>query len=86
MKPGFARPVMVHRAVLGSVERFMAILIEHNAGKWPFFVSPRQCVIVPISEKFSDYCQKVYRYLHRLGYNVELDLSNETVNKKVRNH
>jgi threonyl-tRNA synthetase len=41
LKPGYARPVMVHRAILGSVERFMAILIEHLAGKWPFFLSPR---------------------------------------------
>jgi threonyl-tRNA synthetase len=56
LKAGFARPVIIHRAILGSVERFMAILIEHLGGKWPFFLSPRQCVICPISEKYSDYC------------------------------
>jgi threonyl-tRNA synthetase len=58
-KPGFARPVMIHRAVLGSVERFIAILCEHTAGKWPFFVSPRQIVVIPISENFTEYAKKV---------------------------
>ena len=84
IKKGFARPVIVHRAILGSVERFMAILIEHTAGKWPFFMSPRQAIIVPISEKYNDYCQSVYLYLHRLGYQVEVDMSNNTLNKKIR--
>lgn len=51
LKPGFKRPVMIHRAILGSVERFMAILIEHLGGKWPFFLSPRQAIITPISIK-----------------------------------
>jgi threonyl-tRNA synthetase len=65
VKPGYKRPVMVHRAILGSVERFMAILIEHTGGKWPFFLSPRQAVICPISEKFMPYCKSVYLYLHK---------------------
>lgn len=86
LKPGFARPVIIHRAILGSVERFMAILIEHLAGKWPFFLSPRQAVICPISEKYSGYCESVYLYLHKMGYSVELDTSNLTLNKKIRNH
>lgn len=86
MKPGHARPVMVHRAILGSVERFTAILIEHLAGKWPFFLSPKQVIICPISEKFADYCESVYLYLHKKGYQVELDCSNLTLNKKIRNH
>lgn len=64
-KPGFERPVMVHRAILGSVERFMAILIEHLGGKWPFFVSPRQAIIFPIAEKYMPYCESVYLYLHK---------------------
>ena len=59
LKPGFRRPVMVHRAILGSVERFMAILIEHLAGKWPFWLSPRQIIVLPISEKAADYCESV---------------------------
>ena len=56
LKRGFRRPIIVHRAILGSIERFMAILIEHVAGKWPFFCSPRQIMVVPISEKANDYC------------------------------
>jgi threonyl-tRNA synthetase len=64
----------------------MAILIEHLGGKWPFFLSPRQAIICPISEKFADYCESVYLYLHKQGYQVELDLSNLTLNKKIRNH
>jgi len=67
-KPGFKRPVMIHRAVLGSVERFMAILIEHIGGKWPFFLSPRQAIIFPISEKFMPYVRSVYLYLHQRGW------------------
>ena len=86
LKPGFARPVMIHRAILGSVERFFAILTEHLAGKWPFFLSPRQAIITPISEKFTDYCESVYLYLHKQGYQVELDRSSLTLNKKIRNH
>ena len=77
VKSGFARPIMVHRAILGSVERFMAILIEHLAGKWPFFLNPRQIIVVPISEKSNEYCKSVYLYLHKLGYQVKLDRSND---------
>lgn len=75
---------MVHRAILGSVERFMAILIEHLGGKWPFFVSPRQAIIFPIAEKYMPYCESVYLYLHKKGWVVELDRSHNTLNKKVR--
>ena len=74
---------MIHRAVLGSVERFMAVLIEHTAGQWPFFLSPRQCIILPISEKFTGYCESVYLYLHKHGYQVEMDMSSNTLNKKI---
>jgi len=86
VKPGFARPVMIHRAILGSVERFMAILMEHLGGKWPFFLSPRQAIITPISIKSQEYCDSVYLYLHQKGYQVEVDHSNLTLNKKIRNH
>jgi threonyl-tRNA synthetase len=55
IKPGFARPVVIHRAILGSVERFFSILTEHVSGKWPLWLSPRQAIILPISEKFIDY-------------------------------
>ena len=65
LKKGFRRPVIVHRAVLGSVERFMAILTEHCGGRWPFFISPRQIMVVPISEKAQEYCQGVQLYYHQ---------------------
>jgi len=64
IKHGFRRPVIIHRAILGSVERFSAILIEHLGGKWPFWISPRQAIVVPVSDKFIDYCESVYLYLH----------------------
>lgn len=77
---------MIHRAILGSVERFMAILIEHLGGKWPFFLSPRQAIIAPVSQKSQEYCDSVYLYLHQMGYSVQVDHSNLTLNKKIRNH
>lgn len=85
LKSGFARPVIIHRAILGSVERFVAILVEHLAGKWPFFISPRQAKVLPVSEKFLDYCHSVQLYLHQQGFEVELERSNVTLPKKVRN-
>lgn len=85
MKHGFSRPVIIHRAILGSVERFVAILIEHLGGKWPFWINPRQAIVCPISEKFIDYCEGVQLYLHQQGFDVELDRSNLTLNKKIRN-
>ena len=53
------RPVMIHRAILGSVERMLAMLLEHYAGKWPFWLSPRQVIVCPVSARFIDYAQKV---------------------------
>lgn len=85
LKPGFRRPVIIHRAILGSVERFMAILIEHLAGKWPFWISPRQIIILPISEKAAGYCESVYKYFHLKGYHVAVDHTAGQINKKVRN-
>lgn len=84
LKHGHKRPVIVHRAILGSVERFTAILIEHLAGKWPFWISPRQVILVPVSEKFIDYCESVYLYLHHKGFEVEVDRKNSTLPKKIR--
>ena len=85
MKPGFRRPVIIHRAILGSVERFMAILTEHLAGKWPFWLSPRQIIVCPISEKAADYCHSVYLYFHKLGYQASFDRTQGAINKKIRN-
>eukprot|EP00899_Mesostigma_viride_P012864 jgi/Mesvir1/21579/Mv04019-RA.1 len=78
------RPVMIHRAILGSVERMMAILLEHYAGKWPFWLSPRQVIICPVSEKFADYMEQVRARLHQEGYAVEVDSSDRTLTKKIR--
>lgn len=85
LKTGFQRPVMIHRAVLGSVERMLAILCEHTGGKWPFWLSPRQVKIVPISEKYMEYAESIFERLKLEGYAVELDRTNFTINKKVRN-
>lgn len=57
LKSGFERPVIIHRAILGSLERCIAILIEHYGGKWPFWLSPRQIAIIPVSQKFEDYAE-----------------------------
>lgn len=75
---------MIHRAILGSVERFIAMLTEHTAGKWPFWLSPRQIVVCPITDETKDYAEKVYGDLLKLGYNVELDLTKASLNKKIR--
>lgn len=75
----------MHRAILGSVERFCAILIEHLGGKWPFWISPRQVIVCPISDKALDYCESVYLYLHNQGFQCKLDTSSGSINKKVRN-
>jgi len=62
----------------------MAILIEHLAGKWPFFISPRQILICPVAEIYQPYCEKVYKYLHQLGYHCELDLSQKQLPNRIR--
>ncbi|EER17786.1 conserved hypothetical protein [Perkinsus marinus ATCC 50983] len=84
LKHGFERPVMVHRAILGSIERCTAILTEHYGGKWPFWLSPRQVMVVPVSDKYSDYADYLRKQLVRLGYEADADLSTRTMNKKVR--
>lgn len=77
------RPVIIHRAIFGSVERFLAILIEHTAGKWPFWVSPRQVIVCPVSEKFNDYGESVRQQIHDAGYYVDLDTGDKTLKKKI---
>ena len=80
------RPVIIHRAILGSVERMIAILTENFAGKWPFWLSPRQIMIVPVSDKVYNYSQDVVRkQLHDAGFYVDVDVSADTLNKKIRN-
>jgi threonyl-tRNA synthetase len=77
-------PCIIHRAILGSVERMMAVLIEHTGGKWPLWLSPRQATVLPVSEKYLDYARKVHAAIHDKGYYVDLDDSNDTLGKKIR--
>ena len=78
------RIIMIHRAVFGSYERFMAILIEHFAGKFPTWLAPLQTYIVPVSEKFNDYAQKIHAKLIDEGIRAQIDLGSETMNKKIK--
>jgi threonyl-tRNA synthetase len=80
----FQRPVMVHRAMLGSVERMTAVLTEHFGGKWPFWLSPRQCIVIPVDLKFVEYAYDVQQKIHEAGFYVDVDDSSRTLNKKVR--
>lgn len=79
------RPVMIHRAILGSVERMIAILTESFAGKWPFWLSPRQVIVVPVSQSNNDYAEKVAKILWDKGIYSEADVGKETFPKKIRN-
>ncbi|EGS30962.1 threonine--tRNA ligase [Peptoniphilus sp. oral taxon 375 str. F0436] len=81
---GKSQPVMLHRALLGSIERFMGILIEHYAGKFPLWLSPVQVEIIPVSEKFADYARKVEDQLKKAGLRVHLDQRSEKVGYKIR--
>jgi len=81
----YARPVMVHRAILGSVERMFAVLCEHYGGKWPLWLSPRQVMLIPVHAEFNDYCETVRKTLHEAGFYVDVDSSKATFQKKVRN-
>ena len=80
------RPVMLHRAVLGSFERFIGILIESSAGRLPFWLAPRQVVVAAIVSDANEYCQEVVAALRARGVRAELDLRNEKINYKVREH
>jgi len=78
------QPVMVHRALFGSVERFFGVLIEHYAGAFPLWLAPVQMGIVPISERHQTYAEEVQKQLQNAGFRVELDLRNEKMNAKIR--
>ncbi|KGP63260.1 threonyl-tRNA synthetase [Legionella norrlandica] len=79
-------PVMLHRAILGSLERFMGILIEHYAGKLPLWLSPIQAIVLTISEKHNEYAEKVSKTLQKRGIRVNFDLRNEKIGFKIREH
>ena len=80
------RPVMIHRAPFGSMERFVAVLIEHTGGKFPLWLTPVQAVVLPISEKFNDYAQKVVEQLNLSDVRAILDERNEKIGKKIRDN
>ncbi|KFA64144.1 hypothetical protein S40285_00810 [Stachybotrys chlorohalonatus IBT 40285] len=81
---GYARPVMIHRAVLGSFERMIGVLIEHFAGKWPFWLSPRQILVVPVMPAVNDYAKEVQRIFQEKELFIDVDLSGNTFQKKIR--
>lgn len=78
------RPVMIHRAPFGSMERFVAVLIEHTAGKFPLWLTPDQAIILPISEKYHDYAEKVLKYLNNSDIRTLIDTRAEKIGKKIR--
>jgi threonyl-tRNA synthetase len=78
------RPVMIHRAILGSLERFLGALIEHHAGSFPFWVSPIQVVVIPIADRHEEYANEVRMKLEEEGFRVIVDLRSESVSKKIR--
>ena len=78
------RPVMIHRAPFGSMERFVAVLIEHTGGKFPLWLAPEQVMILPISERFNDFAKKVCSFLNNSDIRAAIDDRNETIGKKIR--
>lgn len=81
----FERPVMIHRAMLGSVERMFAVLCEHYGGKWPLWLSPRQIMIIPVHKDWIPYCEEIQKMMHDKYFYVDVASGRETFQKKVRN-
>ena len=79
-------PVMLHRALFGSLERFIGILIEHYAGKLPLWLAPLQAVVIPITSDFDNYAKKIFEECSKAGINTEMDLKNQKINYKIREH
>ena len=79
-------PVMLHRALFGSLERFIGILLENYSGKLPFWISPIQTIVIPISDDFDDYAKKVNLELKQAGISSEIDLKKHNLNYKIREH
>ena len=79
-------PVMLHRALFGSLERFIGILIEHYAGKLPLWLAPTQVVVLPIASEFEDYAKKIFEQCMKVGINTEVDLKNQKISYKIREH
>ncbi|KAF9913376.1 threonyl-tRNA synthetase [Lobosporangium transversale] len=81
----FSRPLIIHRAMLGSLERMIAILTENCAGRWDFWLSPRQVQVIPVAAALTPYAEKVRQQLHDAGFFADVDTSDSTLNKKIRN-
>ncbi|KAF8504177.1 hypothetical protein BU17DRAFT_101430 [Hysterangium stoloniferum] len=79
------RPVMIHRAILGSLERFIGIVTEHFGGKWPFWLSPRQVLVIPVAAPYKDYAAEIVDRLSKLGLWADVDNGENTLPKKIRN-
>jgi len=79
-------PVMIHRALFGSLERFIGILIEHYAGKFPFWIAPLQAMIIPVSDEFDNYAKEINKKIKDVGISCEVDLKNHNLNYKIREH
>ena len=79
-------PVMLHRALFGSLERFIGILIEHYAGKFPFWIAPLQVMVIPVSDEFDIYAKKINKKIRDVGISCEVDLKNHNLNYKIRDH
>ena len=80
------RPIMIHRAPFGSMERFVAVLIEHTGGKFPLWLTPDQVVVLPISEKYNEYAKKVFNFLNNSDIRTLIDDRNEKIGKKIRDN
>ena len=80
------RPIMIHRAPFGSMERFVAVLLEHTGGKFPLWLTPDQVVVLPISEKFNDYAEEVARELNAQDVRTQIDDRNEKIGRKIRDN
>src|SRR5205823_7350173 len=78
------RPVMIHRAILGSIERFLGVLIEHNAGAFPLWLAPVQATLIPIADRHAEYCEGVAAEVRRDGFRVEVDARGERMQAKIR--
>ena len=78
------RPIMIHRAPFGSLERFVAVLLEHTGGKLPLWLTPEQVNVLPVSEKFSDYAKKVCELMNNSDIRASVDDRNETIGKRIR--
>jgi len=81
--PGRARPVMIHRAIIGSFERFMSVITEHFAGKWPFWLSPRQVLVIPVMPAVNEYVEEVQKLLRANKMHADIDISGATMKKKI---